>query len=101
MRESEFLNELNCVSRSYNWADEDLTGVAKNGRNGRGSVFNPITALARTKRLGVFKSTREGTLKAAKALGLQQSMVTALFSDNNRGHSQVLKGRVRKALRLS
>lgn len=102
MRESEFLNALRGVSRSYKWVNEEgqITGVAKNGirRNGRGSKFNPITAVARTMRVGVFPSTRNGTEKAAKALGLNNNLVEELFSSDNRGHSQVIKGRVRRAL---
>lgn len=98
MKESDFLNELMVVKNSYKWEirDNQIVGAALNGRD-RG-LYNPLTALCRTKRRGKFRTNLKESRRAAKALNVPVSVASAVVSKSNVGHSQVLKGRIRKVL---
>ena len=53
MNQEQFLQTLSQTTNSYNWSYEGnrIVGVARNGAD-RGKTFNPVTAVARTQRLG-------------------------------------------------
>jgi hypothetical protein len=102
MNQTEFLNQLSLVSNSYTWTHNgtSLLGVAKNGY-ARGLTFNPITALARSKRLGDWQNNSQGTKQAARALGLSSTTVSSILSSDNRGNAQVVRGRMLNSLGVS
>ena len=102
MNHTEFLNQLELVSNSYTWTHDGTTlfGIAKNGHS-RGLKYNPITALARSTRLGDFSYNRRGTVAAARALGLSGKTVASILSSNNRGNAQVVRGRMLNSLGVS
>jgi hypothetical protein len=102
MNQTQFLNELSSVSNSYTWtyAGNSLIGVARNGQD-RGLNFNPITALARSNRLGTFPHTKRGTSAASRALGLSVTTVDSILSSSNRGNAQVVRGRMLSTLGVS
>lgn len=102
MNQTQFLNQLSLVSNSYKWTHNGTTliGVAKNG-NARGIKFNPITALARSKRLGEWRNNEAGTKAAGRALGLSCTTIHSILSSNNRGNAQVVRGRMLSSLGLS
>ena len=102
MNQTEFLSQLSLVTNSYKWTYENghLFGIAQNGHD-RGSRFNPITALARSKRLGSFLNSSRGTKSAARALGLCCTTVSSILSSSNRGNAQVVRGRMLSTLGLS
>jgi len=99
MTQTEFISALNRVTRSYKWSyvNNTLVGVAKNGEL-RGCTFNPITAVARTLRVGTYSNDANGTTRAGRALGLSQELVDAILSSSNRGHAQIVRGKMLNVL---
>jgi hypothetical protein len=91
MTQNEFLTVLsNCVG-SYNWdyyTDNRLLGI----RGGR--TFNPVTAVAYSKGHGFFPSNKKGTMSAARKLGITSNLANAIYSKSNRGHAQIVRGKM-------
>mgnify|MGYP001236624466 CR=1 FL=1 len=106
MKSSEFFSQLSQVSTTYNWSLTDSNTIIGEGRRGKakGVTFNPITAVAFRKGHGTFGSNKRETLKAGRALGLDSTFTNNLYQAttnySNRGHSQVVRGRIRTALEL-
>lgn len=102
MNQTQFLSQLSQVSNSYAWTyrNNSLIGVARYG-NDRGMQFNPITALARSKRLGTFLKNKAGTTAASRSLGLSTTTRDSILSSNNRGNAQVVRGRMLNTLGVS
>ena len=102
MNQTKFIEELSLVSNSYSWTHHgtSLLGVAKNVHD-RGAIFNPVTALARSKRLGSFQNTSQGTKNAAEALGLSSITFASVLSSENRGNAKVVRGRMLNKLGVS
>lgn len=102
MNQTEFINQLSQVSNSYTWTykNNSLVGVARYG-NDRNMSFNPITALARSRRLGTFFNNKTGTAQAASCLGISQNTKDSILSSSNRGNAQVLRGRMLSTLGVS
>ena len=106
MRSNEFYSQLSQVSNTYNWSVTDGNTIVGQGVRGKakGVTFNPITAVAYRSGCGTFGSNKRETLKAGKALGLTSTFTTNLYQAttnySNRGHSQVVRGRIRTALEL-
>lgn len=101
MNATQFLNAMNDVARSYKWeyVDGQIVGTAKNGRL-KGERFNPVTALARTRRVTEQPNTTSGTRVASKALNLASTVSEGLLSNSNRGYAQIIRGKVLKALNI-
>lgn len=101
MTQTEFLSVIGGVKNSYSWTykDNKLVGVAKYGQD-KGRVYNPITALCRTLRAGSYPATVNGTLSAAKALGISEDLARAVVSQSNRGHAQIVRGKLLRALNV-
>gem|GEM_PF-1428763 len=101
MSQEQFLNALFGMTKAYRWSYEGnrVLGVARNGAD-RGRTFNPITAMARTMRVGTFGNSRRETQRAARLLGLTPATATAILSVSNRGNAQVVRGRVLETLGL-
>lgn len=95
MTQNEFLENLSNVSGQYNWdyyTDNSLLGV----RNGR--TFNPVTAVAYSTGSGFFPSNKRGTLQAARKIGISSGLATAIYSHSNRGHAQIVRGKMLQTL---
>ena len=99
MTQEEFLTELSGVFCKYEWTyvNNTLQAVVKRGKV-KGLVCNPITAVARTTGIGIYPSTKRGTLRAAKALGVTEQLALAVLSRSNRGHAQIVRGKMLTAL---
>jgi len=99
MTQEEFLNELSTVFTKYNWTYENNTvqAVVRRGKD-KGLVCNPVTAVARSTGTGTYPNTKRGTLRAAKALGITEQLALAVLSRSNRGHAQIVRGKMLTAL---
>lgn len=98
---SNFYKALRSVKKNYNWTlDENNSIVATRGS----SVYNPITALANYLGVKINSNSKKNTLRVARALGLEKDFAEQVYSAanclTNRGQSQIVRGRVRKALGL-
>lgn len=95
MNQSEFLEVLSSVYSSYSWqyTNNRLTGTAKRG-DVKGSVFNPVTAVAYKLSATYYPNTKRGTLQAARSLGMTTELATAVYSQSNRGHAQIVRGKM-------
>ena len=105
MNSLEFINKLTNLSTSYSWKinNKKVVAVIKSGPN-RGFVLNPITALAHKSGFGFFSDNREDTEHAASLLGLTRKTARSIYSatlgNNNRGNTQVYRGKIRSALEV-
>lgn len=99
MNQEQFFQTLSQTTNSYNWSYEgnQVVGVARNGVD-RGKTFNPVTAVARTRRLGTYANTKRGTITAANQLGLSQGTASSVLCTSNRGNAQVVRGRTLRSL---
>lgn len=101
MERSDFYEALESISNQYNW-NIDGNQIVGQGRT-RGSVYNPVTALARSMRVySANGSNKRETLKAGTAMGLPreftEQVYNATIGSSNRGNAQVVRGRIRRAL---
>lgn len=99
MTQYEFLWSLiDCVG-SYNWtySNNRLLGTGKRG-NAKGVTFNPVTAVANHHGFGIYPATKRGTERAARALGLTTALAHAVHSQSNRGHAQIVRGKMLNAI---
>jgi hypothetical protein len=95
MTQNEFLSTLSRIARNYSWNYfTDNTLLASNGK----SVFNPVTAVAHSLGHGVFPSNKRGTQRAARAIGMTQELANAIYSQSNRGHAQIVRGKMLNTL---
>ncbi len=105
MNVNDFLHRLESISTAYSWDIDHNKVVAtiKSGPN-RGNTLNPVTALAHKSGFGFFDNNREDTVYAASLLGLPRKYARSIYSatigSNNRGNSQVIRGKIRSALEL-
>ena len=76
----------------------DLIGFKK----GESLAFNPITAVAHSKRFGLFKNNMRDTVSAGLKLGFSRAFSLNVYeackANTNRGYQQVLRGRLLKSL---
>lgn len=96
MNQYEFLEALASVASQYSWSyvDNRLVGVSKRGTT-KGLSFNPVTAVANSYGLnGVYPSTKRGTLAAGSSLGITKELANAVHSQSNRGHAQIVRGKM-------
>jgi len=106
MNVSDFCKKLWNISTSYHWDVDTNNKVVATIQSGpmRGFTLNPITALAHKHGCGFFRNTREGTEHAARYLGLSRhfarNVYSAALGSDNRGNTQVLRGRIRSALEV-
>ena len=99
MNQEQFFQTLSQTTNAYKWSYEgnQVVGVARNGAD-RGKTFNPVTAVARTQRLGTYANTKSGTITAANQLGLSQGTASSVLCTSNRGNAQVVRGRTLRSL---
>lgn len=91
MNQNEFLTVLSNVAGNYSWhyySDNRLLGV----RGGR--TFNPVTAVAYSEGHGFFQPNKRGTMSAARKLGITSNLANAIYSKSNRGHAQIIRGKM-------
>ncbi|MCW4040573.1 MAG: hypothetical protein NWE83_07455 [Candidatus Bathyarchaeota archaeon] len=95
MNQTEFLTALDAVSSRFNWvySDNRLVGTGRRGA-ARGVTVNPVTAVALASGLGTFPNTKRGTVRAARQLGMSQELALAIYSQSNRGHAQIVRGKM-------
>ena len=97
MNANSFVDRLYSLSSSYHWGLDHgkVTATLRSGPN-KGETLNPVT--------GLFENTRDGTESAASALGIPRSTAREIYSatlgTNNRGNTQVVRGRIRSALEV-
>ena len=99
MNQEQFFQTLSQTTNAYKWSYEgnQVVGVARNGAD-RGKTFNPVTAVARTQRLGTYANTKRGTITAANQLGLSHGTASSVLCTSNRGNAQVVRGRTLRSL---
>ncbi len=101
----EFFDRLSSVSSAYHWGVDHkrVEATIRSGPN-RGCTLNPVTALAHKSGFGLFDNTRQGTEKAASLLGLPRTTARQVYSatlgTQNRGNTQVMRGKIRSALEV-
>ena len=106
MRNVEFYSKLSQTSSTYSWEVSPSQAVTATGRRGKvkGVALNPVTAVAYRQGKGVYASNKRGTQQAGKALGLTKTFTENLYqattNQSNRGHSQVVRGKIRSALEI-
>lgn len=106
MKVSEFLDKLYNVARSYHWTVDNKNKVVAEIQSGpyRGFTLNPVTALAHKAGFGFIEDTRSGTEYAASLLGLSRGVARyvyrATLGSENRGNTQVVRGKIRSALEV-
>jgi len=100
----DFYTKLSETSLTYNWELNGSQTVVATGSRGKvkGVSLNPVTAVAYRQGKGVYASNQRGTRQAGKALGLSRTFTDNLYQAttnySNRGHSQVVRGKIRSAL---
>jgi hypothetical protein len=95
MTQNEFLTALSTVANGYNWdyyIDNRILGIRG------GKTFNPVTAVAHSLHGTYYPQTKRGTLQAARKLGMTVSLATAIYSQSNRGHAQIVRGKMLKVV---
>tara|TARA_Y100000310_G_C20584036_1_gene764492 strand:- start:606 stop:923 length:318 start_codon:yes stop_codon:yes gene_type:complete len=103
MSEIQFLLALQKTKKSYKWhlRGNKIRGVARNGKD-KGETFDPVTAVSRYTGKGTYEVTQRGRKRAGKSTGLSttltHSVIHATDAKNNRGNSQVLRGRIKQIL---
>lgn len=95
MTQNEFLTALSYTTNYYDWdyVDNKLTTVVPTGKL-KNTVLNPVTAVAYYFGFGFYPATKRGTERAARALGLTQQLAHAVYSQSNRGHAQIVRGKM-------
>lgn len=100
MKENQFLAALASLAACWAWSTNKFGYIVAKNRSCPGRTFDPVTAVCRNARRGTFDSTAA----AADALNidpkLRQNLVSAMYGDENRGYSQVLRGRIKSILGL-
>lgn len=106
MTTTEFIDRLYNLSTSYHWSvdsDNKVVAQIKSGPN-RGLTLNPVTALAHKSGFGICDNTRDGTEYASSLIGLPMTTARKIYSatlgTNNRGNTQVVRGKIRSALEV-
>ena len=103
----EFYQQLSGLpSTTYKWSIEGNQKIVGTGKRGRakGLTFNPVTAVAHREGHGEYSNNKRDTIRAGRALGLSNTFSVFLYQAttnySNRGHSQVVRGKIRSALEL-
>ena len=103
----EFYQQLSSLPRTtYSFSVEQDQKIVATGRRGKakGITFNPVTAVAHRSGHGSYGTNKRDTLRAGRALGLSKTFSENLYqattNHSNRGHSQVVRGKIRSALEL-
>lgn len=99
MNQTQFLEALRDASTSYSWSNDrgEHTATSKK-RSLKGIVFNPVTAVAQSVTGKTFRNTKRDTQRAARAIKMDENLANAIYSRENRGHSQVVNGKIQKVL---
>lgn len=104
MNQTQVVNSLSSVRSSYRWSVDDsgrIVGTPVNhASEATVKTYNPLTALARSQRLGQYRlsKTRTALNKLGVPSELQSSLIDAVSGSENRGQAQVLRGRIRSVL---
>lgn len=98
MRQEEFFKILGIVKHNYRWVNHGgvFFGYSRNGK--RNQVYNAVTAVCRSMRKGDFSCDVASTMEAARRIGLSEKVAALVMRDTNRGHVQIIRGKIRKVL---
>lgn len=90
MNQSTFLNIFANLANTYNfrWDGTQLVGTFGEHK------LNPVTALCYQYNGKLYRNNKRETLRAARAIGISQELALAVYSKSNRGHSQVVRGKM-------
>ena len=106
MRFNEVYDRLFNIAYSYKWTVDNNNRVVATIQSGpyKGCTVNPLTALAHKSGFGLVENTRDGAEFAAHLLGIPRRIARNIYSatlaTHNRGNTQVLRGRIRRALEV-
>jgi hypothetical protein len=97
-----FFKNLSSIRKGFNWKISDDKKIVAEMN---GVIYNPITAYVySTTGRKKYGNNKKETIKAAKDLGLSRSFAESVYdatiSSSNRGHTQVLRGKIRSALKV-
>jgi len=105
MNEKEFLLALKRTKRQYYWSLDSRGNIRARARNHfvgdvKDNCFCPITAVGRFNRKGTVPISIPGQVgfKLGICLNMEDSIVRGADMDSNRGHAQVIRGRMRRVL---
>ena len=95
MKQKEFLSALSAISGGFDW--EEVNGrMVSNSGNRR---YNPVTAVCESLTGAYYPDNKRGTLSASRKLGLSLNLALDVYKpSSNRGHAQVLRGKVNRAV---
>jgi hypothetical protein len=106
MHSSEFYQQLSSLPQTYSWdiqGNQSIVGTGKRGK-AKGLAFNPVTAVAHRQGHGEYATNKRDTIRAGRAIGLSKTFTENLYqattNHSNRGHSQVVRGKLRSALEI-
>lgn len=96
MDQSTFLNTFANLANAYNfrWDGTQLVGTVGTVGTVGEHKFNPVTALCYQYKGKLYRNNKRETLRAARAIGISQELALAVYSKSNRGHSQVVRGKM-------
>ena len=104
MDSNTFFTKLSRVANSFHWTVDKHNKIVAKVKSGpdKGTVLNPVTAIAYKAGYPVYNSSRDETEWAASVLGLSRdfarSVHSATLATYNTGNTQVLRGKIRSAL---
>lgn len=98
MTQDDFFQVLSIVKHNYRWVNVAgvFYGYSRNGK--RNQVYNAVTAVCRSMRKGDLPCDVASTMEAARRIGLSEKVAALVMRDTNRGHVQIVRGKIRKAL---
>ena len=106
MNTNEFYQQLSKLPTSYSWdisTNQTIIGTGKRGK-AKGLTFNPITAVAFANGFGTYLTNKRETMTAGRTLGLPKTFTENVYQAttnySNRGHSQVVRGKIRSVLEV-
>lgn len=95
MNQDNFMRAFEALSDLYIWSysKNRLLAFSRSGE-----VLNPVTAVALSRCGILFRNTKRDTERAARLLGITKQLAMAIYSTSNRGHSQIVRGKLLKII---
>lgn len=100
MNQDSFISNFKAVSQEYDWRYVENRLIARFGDHAcqAGVILNPVTAVTLSRTGRIFPNTKRGTECAGRLLGITQELAMAIYSQSNRGHSQIIRGKLLKSI---
>lgn len=93
MNQESFIREFQAIAGQHVWSN-----LLTKPRGSNWAVLNPVTAVCLDKTGILFRNTKRETARAARHLGITQELAMAIYSKSNRGHSQIIRGKLLRAI---